>query len=530
MLIKITNLKHINNILNKIHKRLKLYNFNLYNIYLYMVLLKLYNFNNVKIKKYNLNKILEVINIEDKKYYNIDIYSISNIYFIKKINYKLYTSNSFTLKISLWYYILYNKFIIYLSEYIFNFIVRINYINYKYPLLLALIRHIFRNRLNKLKKVNSTKYSSSYFKIKYRVIDYKIKHFKYIMVNNPKMAKINYKNKLLKLYLLLSNNDLFYSSKLAWYKSSKINVLYNNYINIIYNIYLVEVNKYNIMGLYSLYWQINRYGDKYQYYLFNYNLLTVIIQNNSLVKLYNNIYYYYILLYNNKLKLVVWYKVINIIILNYINRIFYRYNSKFKLNKYNKEIYNKYLTRVLTNYVFKFKPLDLKIYYNNKFIKYYIESVKKNLDYICNVYLFNMRYNELFRNHVSIVNIINDINLDLKINENLNNVKNIKYYIFNKLISKYYMINWFNILLNQYNFNLKLINSYMNKKNDKSIFKNYLMIKNRANDLYDIWRKDHIDEYIWSFEKSMILNTYIYLLNIYYKLLILIIYNIIRKL
>ena len=101
MLSRIANLKNIRKFLIYYHNKLKLYHYNIYNFYLNILLLKLYNFN--KSKKFtNRNNIFfKVINFEDNKYYKIDINTIDNIYFMRKTNLKIYFPNYFTLKVNL---------------------------------------------------------------------------------------------------------------------------------------------------------------------------------------------------------------------------------------------------------------------------------------------------------------------------------------------------------------------------------------------------------------------------------------------
>ena len=318
------------------------------------------------------------------------------------------------------------------------------------------------------------------------------------------------KNKLFKFYILLCNYNIFKNIKYIWLKSSKIDLLYNNYCNIIYNINLNEINKFNILGLYSLYWQISRYGFNYEYYFYKINLYNIINKSNNM-KLYNIIYYKLELLTKNILT--IWYKIKNLIILNYINKKFYKYNNKFKLNKYNKHIYRKYLTRILSNYIFKFRPII-----KNYNIKNYIKLIKKNLDFICNTYLFNIKYNKLYRYNLNIYYILDKIKIDIKINSNINILKNIYLFILIKLIGKYFFINWLNIINNINNFNRKLLI----KKNDITKFNNYILIKNKSYKSYMKLYKLYNLKYIWIFEKSIIYNLYIIFINIYYKLFILI--------
>jgi len=507
------NKKNIKKFLIIYHNKLKLYKLNKYNYYFINLLLSLYNFN------YKNPKAISNNIFENNILYKINITSIKNIFYIKKYSLKILLPINFTLKINIWYFILYNKYIIYLSRYLYNLILKLNYINIRYPLLLLLIRYIFSNRLNKIKKLNENKYSDKLFKYKYRLIFKKNKNLNTIVIQKIQNIKFIIKKKIFKLFILLSNNNIFTYISHIWLKSSKIDVLYNNYSNIIYNINLNEINKFNILGLYSLYWQTFRYGFNYEYYFYNTNLYKIINKNN--VKLYNIIYCKFILLTKNIL--IIWYKIKNLILLNYINKNFYKYNNKFKLNKYNKYIYRKYLTRILTNYVFKFKSIKVNTYYN---IKNHIRLIKKNLDYICNSYLFNIKYNQLYSYNISISHIIDNMIIDFKINSNINLFKNLNLFLLTKIIGKYIFINWLNIINNIINFKYKLINRQ--KKNVTINFNNYILVRNKSYKNYFELYKLYNFKYIWIFEKSIIYNIYILYINLYYKLLLLM--NITKKL
>jgi hypothetical protein len=379
---------------------------------------------------------------------------------------------------------------------------------------LLLIKFNFENRLNKIKSYNKDKYSYQLYKLKYKLIYKKIKIIKFLEIINIQYISYILNNLLFKFFILLCSYEIFKNIKYIWLKSSKINLLYYNYSNIINNINLNEVNKFNILGLYSLYWQILRYGFNYEYYSYNINIYNIIFKNN-IINIYNIIFYNIILL--TKSILIIWYKIKKIILLNYINRKFYKYHKKFKINKYNKYIYRKYLLRILSNYVFKFKPIKESIYKN---IKNYIILIKKNLDFICNTYLFNIKYNKLYKYNLSILSIINNINIDIKINNNVLNFKNTLLFIFNKLIGKNFFLNWFNIINNIINFNINIYYK-INKKIGIINYNNYILNKNISYNNYIKLYNYYNSRYIWKFEKSIIYNLYINFLNIYYKILFL---------
>ena len=507
MIFKHNNIKKF---LINYHRKLYLYKFNKYNYYFYNLLLKLYKYyknNNYIVKN---KKII----FENNLLYNINLYFINKRMFINKHSFKILLPNQFTLKINIWYYILYNKYIIYLSKYLYNLILKLNYINIKYPLLLLLVKFIIENRLNKIKNYNKNKYSYTLYKIKYKLINKKIKIIKIIEIINIQYISYILNNKLLKFFILLCNYDIFKNIKYIWLKSSKINLLYYNYSNIINNINLNEVNKFNILGLYSLYWQILRYGFNYEYYSYNINIYNILCTKN-IINIYITIYYNIILLTKNIL--IIWYKIKKIILLNYINNKFYKYHKKFKINKYNKYLYKKYLLRILSNYVLKFKPIKESIYKN---IKNYIVLIKKNLDYICNTYLFNIKYNKLYKNNFNILSIINNINIDVKINNNILVCKNILLFIFTKLIGKKFFLNWFKIINNINNLNIKIYYN-INKKIGLISYNNYILNKNKSYNNYIKLYNCYNLKYIWKFEKSIIYNIYIIFINIYYKFIFL---------
>ena len=518
----IYNLKNIKEFLINYHRKLNLFKFSKYNFYFNNILFKIHN---IKASANTEKSILRYrfLILENNIHYKINLVNLNNIYFTDIRSLKLFLPSNFVIKISIWYYILYNKYVIYLSEYLYNLILRLNYINIKYPLLLLIIRYVYVSRLDKINNLNKNKYSSDKFRLKFNVISSKNKLIGNILIENIKSLKLIYQHKTLRFLVLLTNNNIFKYIKSIWSKSSKINLIYNNYINIITNTNLAEVNKFNILGLYSLYWQIQRYGLNYEYYSYNYNIINLI--NNNSISLYNNTYYRIILLDQINIISLLWYKIKNVILLNYIHRIFYKYNSKFKLNKYNKYIYNKYLTRIISNYVFKFIPLDTKIYYNITFLKDYIKLIKNDLDYICSAYLFNIKYNKLSRNNLNPVNIINNINLDTKINKNLAIYNNFYYYLLRKILIKYYLMNWNNILININNFNLKILAKIDHKKNYSTIYSNYILVKAASHDKFDILCHSYDIKYQWVFEQSIVYHLYLVFLNIYYKLLLLMINN-----
>jgi hypothetical protein len=152
-----------------------------------------------------------------------------------------------------------------------------------------------------------------------------------------------------------------------------------------------------------------------------------------------------------------------------------------------------------------------------------IYLIKKNLDYICNTYLFNIKYNKYYRYNISILSIINNILIDNKINKNLNIYLNIFKFLFKKLIGKYFFINWLNIWNNISNFNKKI--KISKKKNVNINFNNYFFQKNNYIIKYLKLYKLYNFKYTWLFENSLIYNIYIIFINIYYKTFFIIMYN-----
>lgn len=197
---------------------------------------------------------------------------------------------------------LYGKYYVYIVTYLYNLYLNTKcYLN-RYPLVNIVLRFLLRSRLEKLIYFKKYKYSKYKFIQKFQIYDIKFK----VNPNKSFLSSINIKNILCKLNIfkvlnLLSNKNIYRNFKFIWNNYIKINFLYMIFYINIHNDYdnslACEYNKFNILGVFSFYWQLRRYGFHVDYYFYYFNIMYSKFFN---INDYNCYFYKYLIFINNK--------------------------------------------------------------------------------------------------------------------------------------------------------------------------------------------------------------------------------------
>lgn len=464
-------------------------------------------------------------------------------YFFKKNSNKVILYNDYKFRIDLFNFLVYGKYIEHIRKSLYNEYLTL--VLRKFPLLKSLLRLILYQRNLKLNDSKSNLSNLSLFS-RFNIFDNsKVIIENNIICNNLQNVILSLINcKLLKLIHLWKGwyKTLFYYIDYFFNKNIKCNLLFIVYIINVFNtsddndIYKdeVEINKFEARGLYSLYWQMNRYGFDFDnsYY---YRSLINLFSNNNLLNI-NDYYLYYlktIIINKNKCNSIYWYKIINLIVLNFTYNSFFRFLkfNRFKLWKRR----NKYLKRliiwknILQNYSFIFIPISFNIYSNDIALSKYILNSKYLVDNsFIYIYYSNIVNISMLLNY-NLTNLNLKINMDNILNKDFDFYLNLFLFFISKRVGKYFFINVITQFITIKDLITKSLENLINNVNKdlvvQKIRKYYLFIKQRDRglDLYYIYHKKYNIEYIWKFEDMMTYSSYIILMNYYY----IIYYNII---
>jgi len=566
------------NILIKIYRKLKLYNFNSLNFYLFFVLVKLCLINNLLINNYNLYLINNLFIKYDgmyvyKKYnYLIILKSIlSNNYkiinllqHIKYVDYRYYIqivinyNNNIINNIKFDYFFKLNNNLnmVYYSDFKFrlnfyNFLILKEYMEYirlyvynqylfllekidSYPVIKIFLKYLLRYRLDKI-VFNKKKYINNISIInKYHVYDIKKKEYKLYKKYYSKNININkFESNIFMLFECLISQDLFLFIDLIFKKFGKLYMLLDMYY---LNIYLkpdnlLDIYKFNAMGLYSLYWQMHRYGFNVNYYYY----VKLLYNSDNLVniKLFNLYYLNNIYKSSNNLNKIFWYRVFNIIVIDSVTKLFlkiirYSFKSYFKNKKMKFKRNLKFLRLLIKTYSLKFLPINLNMYYNKILLKNYLLNTKLNLDILLYKIFNIIDENVKLNMNLDIMSVLQKINLDNILLQNIDFFFNVYYMYLIKNIGKYYILNLKSLVLPMRDFIIKSI--IISKKvtikkknlniivNKNSLYKFFLfnLYKNIGLKFFYTYNNMYNFEYVWKFEGVMALSSYITFINKYY--------------
>ena len=584
------DLNHISKILFKIFKKLHRFKFNSKNLYIFLLFMLLFSFK----KGFYLEEKNEII-VRNKKYYyylyfiffkqvlknfaafkkinnNLDLdrlrlsldhkNQMNFIYLenfdsetnrLKKIEYDfffkfkkffIYLEEDYKFRIDVFDFLFYGKYIEYIRKSIYNEYLTFTATLFDYPLLKTFFRSIIYVRLSKIQD-NDLNFLSNYAILKkYHIYDdfdsIKVMRSKKILVNYSSISLINnlVNTNLIKCLMIWKNKKFYnYLDQLLnkFFKSNIILPAY--YINLNYEEEddITDTNKLNMMGLYSLYWQMNRYGFKFNYYYYL-NSLVSSLENNSLNKIvsYNIYFLKFILSANSNNYWVFWYKLMNLILLDFIYNTFFKFFKFNKLNLKRKKLRFKRLLSfkfLMQTYSFIFLPLDMESYYNNLHLVKNLDLVKFNLDNLLVNIFFGYNLNLSEDLNFNMKNIHKKIDLDNLLYGNIDYYINIFFFFLSKKIGKFFFINFFSQFKGLNFFLVRILDSWNLLKNsshyyltrdnlDLVAFKylDFNLSKHRGINYFYSYRHRFLDEYLWDFEFVMIYSFYLIVLYKYNQL------------
>jgi len=527
-----------------IHKKINLYKFSSIYFYYIYFLYFISNINNFKVNRFKVNNFYNANNLKYLlklnyiyylkfnnmnininlgwfiKIYLLNILKFKTNYFCTNYDVKVISSFNYKLMLNLWYFMLYGKYIVYMVTYLYNLYLNTKCYLIKFPLINIMLRFLLRSRLDKLIYFKKYKYSKYKFIEKYNIYDIKYKvNILYNFILKFNFNRILFNFNIFKVLNLLSNKKIYIYLNFLWYKYIKINYLYLIYYFNIYNDYdnslACEYNKFNILGIFSFYWQLKRYGFNVNYYFYYFSILYFKFFN---INDYNYCFYNS-LIYKNKHVNIFWYKINKIIVLNYIRRSFFRYiklNRLILRNKLRRKLIIKKWLFFSKIYNMKFYPLNYYLYDDNN-ISHFITFLIKKINYLHCLNLFNFIYKYYNKYTVNLIDIINKINININISINFYYFQNYLVNLIVNKIKKYYYINILNLLccLNVLckniidKVNLRNVIAY---KKDKDLNKNlnlYLFYKLKGlNKFFELYFFN-INNYLWYFEKSIMFNMFV---------------------
>ena len=590
MLKKKLDLNYISRVLLRIFKKLHRFKFNSKNLYIFFLL---YHFSNInrsdvsspvkyaigKNQKYyysvyfiimkkvldnylNLKKIDNNINMDkfrlslDHKnnllFIYLDHFS-SEINYLKKIKYdfffrfkkfSVYLEEEYKFRIDVFNFLFYGKYIEYIRKSIYNEYLTFAQTLFSYPLLKSFLRLIIYSRLKKMED-NNIKFSTNQAILKnYHIYDdfdeMKIFKSNSILSNsNSSSFLINniLNTNLIKYLIIWKNRKFYYYLDQVFYKFFKSNVILPAYyVNLNYEEEddITDTNKLNMMGLYSLYWQMNRYGFNFNYYYYlnslmfsmkNINLNNIAFYNIYFLKfiLLDNLYYYWIF----------WFKLIKLILLDFIYSAFFKFFKFNKLNLKRKKLRFKRLLSfklLMQTYSFVFLPVSLEFYYNDLNLLEILKKKKLYLDNILVNIFFGYYLNLSEHLNFNLEEIYKKINLDNILNNNLDYYLNLLFFFISKKIGKYYFTNFYSQYKGLSIFLMKILktskpsysnNYYLTKDTLSSLSFRYLdfnLSKYRGINYFYSYRNQYIWEYLWDFEFYMIYSFYLIIIFRYNQL------------
>lgn len=521
----ISNIYSINIYFNKINNNYQLN-------YLYIYYLKVTYYLKLFYKKIDLD--LELSNLYNffiffENYNNYyDIMQFGNDFFSNNKDYLILNSSTYKLKINLWSFICYGKKIEYINLYYYNLYLSANVLSLKYPLINIILRFLLRRRLIKLIHSKKFKYSKLRLLEKYRlkeVLYLQKKDFNYIL--DFKICELFLNSKFIKLNKILSDKNLFISINFIWSEVSKINYLLNVFVINLKNdpdlCLDCEYNKFNILGLISLNWQLNRYGFKLKQRFYFFNLYKDLLYNSNLnnIILFNNYYLTSLIKKNNFVENLILYKLKDLIILIYIKKYFYKY-IRFKKYIFKKKIMMDNLMKdwrsLIRSYSLRLFPINV-FDYNNINLRNFLINSKNYIDNIYNFYLLSYDYKQYQKYSINFMHVIKNITINKKINSNYHLINNFFINLLFDKLMKYYYINNLSLLIGLKNLNnLIFLNfstvNYLNLVLDKS----YLLYKDNINKYYFFYLRarekffhfydKYENLYLWDFEKSLLYTMY----------------------
>lgn len=495
-----------------------------------------------------------MIFIEDKIRSNINLLpSISTDYFLKNKLSTIILYNEYKLSIDLLNLLIYERYIEHIRISIYNEYLTFMDIFMKYPLLKTFLRfvlykrekkvNIFFNNLNN--SIMSSKYNIYDHDDLYNLVDNNLVYNNYKVSSSVMINIVN--NNLIKYISLWKNQRFYFFIDYIFNKYIKYNVLllsyhihysyFNDDIFADLDNYHIDCNKLNILGPYSLYWQMNRYGFTFNYYFYLNGIISTFLQNNiNYITQYNLYYLKFIVHKDNHFYWIFWYKTINLILLNHIFNIYFKY---IKLRRFTYIRRRTNFIRKLVNwkvilqtFTFLFFPLNLNIY-DDSF--YLVRNLNKKRDLFNNVFIYMYSYDDknIYKSlDYDIINISKKIHLDNVLFKNFDFYLNLSIFFILKKIGIYFFINFIGQFITIKGYVMKSVNIlnliYLDNNYYKDMLKKhsreyYFFLENkyRGLNIFTSYFNRYKNEYLWDFEKSMRYISYMIIIDNYYHIMIL---------
>ena len=441
------------NIFKYLLSKKNIYNYYFYNyIYIFFLLnLNIIKFNFLFICNIYIFLLLEFL----KK--NINLLQYNLYFFFKPKKLKIYFFEDIIFRIDLLLFFRNWEYIKFFKMFKYNEYLNIHPSLFKYPYLKKFLCIYF---FKLLKKKNQLQYFTK-------------KGF----LNNTQLYTIK-KSLQLKKYKKFENNINFLYNKIYILKLFSLLTKFNfdildyciryyslsQFLYFIYNIWLFyyqkndweEIKKYKIDNIFFLFWKVNRYGFKvtewiniytlkyYFEYLFDYNLLNLLClanlkKNNKIIKKYCNIFFY---------------KIVNLVVLEYIYTLFYRFLSDLEKSRR-----RKFARFWLRNWIVLKRAVVFEWINISKFTH---SNIYINVNYLTYSFLFLGNYQLKYNLNSNFINITNKIILDS--------------FLFNNHLSVLHLVNLGFIKCNfkdQNLFNILIIYIYIRDFNIKLLFNNF---------------------------------------------------------
>jgi len=471
--------------------------------------------------------------------------NISYNFFFKSKKSLIYFEEYYKFRLDIYSFLFYGKYMEYIRKSIYNEYLTFTRILWNYPLLKTFFRLITYTRLSKLKDNNFSFATNQAILNRYHIYD----DFDMVKVEKSLYTGSNSNGSdilvsdlmntyLFKLLTIWKNRKFYFYLDSVFSKFFKSNLIIPAYnINLNYEEYddITDTNKLNMMGLYSLYWQMNRYGFRFNYYYYLHSLGSCLLNYsfNSIVN-YNLFYLKFILCDNLNHYWIFWYRLIKLVLLDFIYKSFFKFFKFNKLNLRRKKLRFKRLLSfkfLMQTYSFIFLPLDLEIYDDPRSLSNILKVKKDNLSNILINIFFGYSFNLVDDLDLDLLNISKKLSLDNLLFNNLDYYLNLCIFFLTRKIGKYYFINFFC----QYNglkyLGVKFISSYtsLDKLLPYDVSRDSLLLKSQkyldfnlskhiGKNYFFSYRSRYLAEYLWDFEFVMIYSFYLIILYKYNQL------------
>ena len=471
--------------------------------------------------------------------------NINYNFFLKSKKSLIYFEEYYKFRLDIYSFLFYGKYMEYIRKSIYNEYLTFTRNLWNYPLLKTFFRLITYTRLSKLKDSNFNFATNQAILSKYHIYDdfdiIKVEKSRYIVsnFNGSDLLISNLMNThLFKLLTIWKNKKFYFYLDSVFSRFFKSNLIIPAYhINLNYEEYddITDTNKLNMMGLYSLYWQMNRYGFRFNYYYYLHSLGSCLLNNNfNSIANYNLFYLKFILCDNLNNYWIFWYRLMKLVLLDFIYKSFFKFFKFNKLNLKRKKLRFKRLLSfklLMQTYSFIFLPLDLEIYNNPRSLSRIIKIKKDNLSNILINIFFGYDFNLVDDLDLDLLNISKKLDLDNFLFNNFDYYLNLCIFFLTRKIGKYYFINFFT----QYNglkyLAVKFISSYTNsdKLSSSQVTRDSLLLKSQkymdfslskhiGKNYFFSYRSRFLSEYLWDFEFPMIYSFYLIILYKYNQL------------